>query len=425
MNTLLIRRFSTAAKKESLVIIGTGWAGFKLLKAVDHRKYDITVISPRNHFVFTPLLTGTAVGTLEFRCVTEPVRSLGTDFKYYEAFAKAIDINQKTLQCENKINKDIFNVAYDKLIISCGAQTNTFNTPGVTEHALFLKEVQDARKIRNKILDCFELAAEPEIDDEKKRAILHFAVVGGGPTGVELSSEIHDFIKKDIHRLYPQLYPFVTLTVYNSREVILNSFDKKLSDYAMKKFAKDNIEVRTSVRVKEVKEDGIILSDGSEVKAGLVIWAAGLMPNEFIKGLSFPKTKSSRLLTDDYLRVLQENEEPYQDIYALGDCAAIKENTLPQTAQVAEQEANYLAKSLNASAGSSVGFKYKYRGTMAYIGDWKGVIDPPGPWKESGYLAWLIWRSAYFTMTVSLKNKILIPTYWFVTWIFGRDTSRF
>jgi len=432
MHRVLVRGFSTfakTAKKENLVVIGTGWGGYKFLQDISADYYDITIISPRNHFVFTPLLASTSVGTLEFRCISEPIRALKKKEQYYEAFAKEIDTEKKSILVESAIQNHTFHVPFDKLVIACGAVPNTFNTPGVKEHAYFLKEVTDARKIRQRIIDCFEMASEPGVSEEDQKGILHFAVVGGGPTGIELSAEIHDFIVNDMSRLYPHLKTIPKLTVYDVADRILGSFDSKLADYCTKKFKRDGTEIKTGTKIKEVKPDRIILGDGSEIKVGMVVWATGLSPNEFIKKLTFAKDKTQRLLTDGLLHVLNENKEPLKDIYALGDCGVIENYNLPQTAQVASQKAHYLSKVFNKHSVSPnyspSPFVYKHRGAMAYVGDWKALIDSPTQFKGSGRFAWVIWRSSYLTMTVSWKNKILIPAYWFLTWAFGRDTSRF
>lgn len=423
MFTPIIRRFSTS--KQSVVIIGSGWGGFKVLQNLDPTKYDITVVSPRNHFVFTPLLASTAVGTLEFRCIAEPVRHKKRSAKYFEAYARKIDIEKKVLHCENALKKGDFSLKYDKLIIACGAISNTFGTPGVYENAFFLKEVADARNIRHRVIDNFELAAEPDTPEEDKKALLHFAVVGGGPTGIELSAELHDFIEHDVSKLYPHLKPYTKITVFDVAEKILGSFDARLGAYATKKFKRDGIQLRTGTKIQEVKENKLILADQSEVPVGMVVWATGLTENPFIKSLPFVKDKSKRLMTDQFLRVRLESFETVKDIYALGDCANIENYNLPQTAQVANQKANYLAKEMNKAADLPKPFTYYHKGAMAYVGDWRALVDTPTKIKGGGITAWLFWRSSYFTMTVSWKNKVLIPAYWFLTWLSGRDISRF
>lgn len=420
----IIRTFSTN-NKESVVIIGTGWGGFRLLQHLDKKKYDVTVVSPRNHFVFTPLLASSAVGTIEYRCIAAPVRDFKDSATYYEGYAREIDTQKKILHCDKPSAQGKFSLKYDKLVIACGAAPNTFGTPGVYENAFFLKEIADARNIRYRVIDRFELASDPCTSEEEKAALLHFAVVGGGPTGIELSAELHDFLKYDVAKLYPKLKPYAKLSVYDVAEKILGSFDSRLREYATKKFWRDGTEIKTGTKIQEVKKDRLVLADKSEIRVGMVVWATGLTANPFITSLPFFKDKSKRLLVDQFLHVLEgENHETVKDVYALGDCATIEHYNLPQTAQVANQQANYLAKELNKYANSPAPFTYHHKGAMAYVGDYKAVLDTKEV-KGRGITAWIFWRSANWTMTVSWKNKILIRMYWTITWLFGRDTSRF
>jgi NADH dehydrogenase FAD-containing subunit len=241
----------TLSKSQGRVIIlGSGWAGFRLLRELDKKNYEVSVVSPRNHFVFTPLLASTSVGTLEFRCITEPVRTYSRETNFYQAFCDKIDVNNQVIHCTSNIDadpskKEEFTLDYDKLIISVGACTKTFGIPGVEKYACFLKEVNDARKIRKRLIDCFEYASQPGINDKEKEERLHFVVVGGGPTGVEFSAELYDFISDDLSRLYPDLMKKTRMTLYDVAPTILGAFDSHLSDYASKKFSRKGIQIKT------------------------------------------------------------------------------------------------------------------------------------------------------------------------------------
>jgi NADH dehydrogenase FAD-containing subunit len=474
-----IRYITSLGKVQGrIVIIGSGWAGFKLLETLDQNNYDIVVISPRNYFLFTPLLASTCVGTLEFRAIMEPIRRQqrkGSVIKYYEAFVAGINIHKKTISCqsvfETPLHKDQlvgevgesiknigrFELSYDHAVIACGAVTNTFNIPGVLEHAWFLKDINDARRIRYRILECFERASQLGISEEEQKHWLNFVIVGGGPTGIEFSAELHDFITEDLMKIYPNLADKIQMTLIDVAPKILSTFDLSLSDYTTKKFARKGIQIRTGTKVTEVKTCAInsnqdignitlILQDGSRVICGLLVWATGLSPNPLLQSLpsDIPKcTRSGRLITDGYFRVLSSNEKypsearyqlnPSLGLYAIGDCSTVLDNDLPCTAQVAKQKAKYLGKLLNDHVNlvpidSHKPFSYKDAGSMAYIGQWRAIaglsLNKEKKWNESGILAWLLWRSAYFTMSVSWRNKVLIPTYWLLTWIMGRDISH-
>lgn len=428
-----IRPITSLGKSQGrLVILGSGWAGFKLLRGIDTRQYEVIVVSPRNYFVFTPLLAGTAVGTLEFRCVVEPVRNFTQQIQFYQAYADSIDFEKKEIKCTSNLEdtKEQFSLGFDKLVIAPGAQSNTFGIQGVNENAFFLKDIADAKKIRRRVIECFEHASQPYATEQEQIQLLHFQIVGGGPTGIELAAELHDFIMEDLSKLYPALMPKVQMTVYDVAKRILGSFDQSLADYAQKRFMRRGIKIRTGTRVAEVDKGKIVLADGSEVPYGMLVWATGLTQIPLIQSLdsALSKDKSKRIVTDDCLRVFDKAGNVMDNVYALGDCATIKEHDLPATAQVANQKAVYLYKQLNKKAHNPdyqpQPFTYVHRGAMAYVGGWRAVVDFSEEVKNKGPFAWFFWRSAYLTYSVSWKNKMLIPMYWLLTFMFGRSYVR-
>ena len=405
-------------------MVGSGWGGFEFIRRLPRRhSYDITVVSPRNYFVFTPLLASTCVGTLEYRAIVESIRTV-REAHFFHAFARDIDFDKQHLLCTAKDDETHTHVLeYDRLVIACGAITNTFGVPGVSTHAYFLKDIEDARRIRKRVIDCFDRATEDE-----NYALVNIAVVGGGPTGVELSAELHDLITQDLAYYYPKIAPFAKITIYDVAPRILGAFDAKLAAYAAQKFHREGIRVETGIGVKAVSKDSITLSDDRVVDVGMTVWATGLATNALIKGLRVDKFKL-RLLANDKLQVLR-NGEPLKNVYAIGDCSSIADNDLPCTAQVAKQEAQYLATGTNIlqrsvfakeSFENAPPFRYRYFGSMAYIGDWRAIVDFRVTKRHSlnrgGRLAWIFWRSAYFSMAISVKNKILIPIYWYTVHI--------
>ncbi|KAI9686300.1 MAG: hypothetical protein M1820_010664 [Bogoriella megaspora] len=434
--------------RERVIVLGSGWAGYNAARKLDPKKFQAVVVSPRSYFVFTPLLASTAVGTLEFRTALEPVRSRRTRVSFFQGWADGVDFNKKEITIEEAVDDphqglalttdrhadespeerrqeklierkkgQLFNMKYDKLIIAVGCYSQTFNTPGVKENALFLKDVGDARKIRKRLLACFETAALPTTTEEMKRQLLRFVVVGGGPTGIEFSAEMHDIIKEDLAKLYPDLMPFYSITVYDVAKRVLSMFDQKLAKYAMDTFRREGISIKTSHHVQElrrgfpnqardrdirdplncytlkVKEDG-------EMGTGMVVWSTGLMMNPFVEHalsrvqpfpslhMQYDKTqvdgskhvrwlvrkdpKTGSILTDDRLRLTLEPEGSDEDkpkgilddVFAVGDCAILEGTAYPATAQVASQKAEWLAKRLNKGDLDTQGFKWNNLGVM-------------------------------------------------------------
>ncbi|KAF8651515.1 hypothetical protein AX16_004711 [Volvariella volvacea WC 439] len=453
--------FSAARYKQRLVILGSGWGGYEVLRGVNKKEWDVTVVSPNNYFNFTPLLASCSVGTLEFRCAVEPVRRYSPEITAYQAWCDHIDFKRKRLQCMPATPRTAFEEApvsgsagpdvptpfpnsgkpfwlnYDKLVIAVGAYSQTFGIPGVKEHAHFLKDVKDARAIRHRILECLEQANQPTMSDIDARNLLNFCIVGGGPTGVEFGAELFDFIHTDVQKHYPHLARLCKITIYDVAPSILGSFDQNLVKYTEKTLSREGIRILTSHHVERVEAGKMYVREIGEVPFGLLVWSTGLAPNPLIQSITNVQkdSKTSSLITNDHLNVIMEDGNPNPDVWAIGDAARIDTVPLPATAQVANQKARYMAKKLNAIASDKdtpKPFEFRNFGSLAYVGDWKAIYDPqvsdPNASilnKESGRLAWLLWRSAYFTMTLSVRNKILVPMYWFLNWIFGRDLTKF
>ncbi|KAF5365327.1 hypothetical protein D9758_005414 [Tetrapyrgos nigripes] len=456
-----VRNFSSSSRREQqrLVILGSGWGGYEILRKVDKKRWNVTMISPNNYFNFTPLLAGCSTGTLEFRCAVEPVRRFAPSVTAYQAWCDSIDFKNKVLRCmpatppypyaspsdtfndKTRVIRrpgtdEPFTVRYDKLVIAVGCYSQTFNIPGVKEHAHFLKDIRDARAIRNRIYECLEQANQPILSDIERRGLLNFCVVGGGPTGVEFAAELHDLLHAEIAKHYPNLARLSKINLYDVAPSILGMFDKELIKYTENTFKRDGISILTSHHVEKVEAGKLFVKEQGEVPFGLLVWSTGLAANPLITSITeLKKDKSARsIITDAHLNALRADGTPDPDVWAIGDASMVDGSMLPATAQVANQKAKYLGKKLNKivkDQDPKEPFEFHNQGSLAYIGDWKAIYEGPEgregkPFsQEYGRLAWLLWRSAYFTMTLSVKNKVLVPFYWFLTWIFGRDITRF
>ena len=367
-------------------------------------------------------------------------------------WAEGVDLANKSLLIESAVEgaeSAKFSVPYDKLVVAVGCYAQTFNIPGVQEHAFFLKDVGDARRIRRRVLQRFEEANLPSCSSERQRELLHFAVVGGGPTGIEFAAELHDLLQDDLVKIYPKLVKEAAkITVFDVAPGILGMFDTKLQEYAQGVFARQGICIQTSHHVLEVLPDAMVTEEEGRVPVGAVVWSTGLATNPFVKGAlgkvfklypDDPKAmeweiiktpKSGQIGVDTHLRILaaptgSERPTPLEDLFALGDCCSIRHQVLPATAQVANQQAHWLAKALNkaasttaaapqkplANVGTQTQFKFRSLGIMAYLGGWRAITQSGGV-DVKGRMAWLLWRTAYLTKSVSWRNKLLILTYW-------------
>ncbi|KAI6705010.1 hypothetical protein NL676_007972 [Syzygium grande] len=438
-------------EKPRVVVLGTGWAACRFMKGLDVNMYDIVCISPRNHMVFTPLLPSTCVGTLEFRSVAEPVNRIqpalaATPNSYfYLASCNGVDTDKHEVYCETVGNSGLpqepyqFKVAYDKLVIAAGAEPLTFGIKGVKEHAYFLREVNHAQEIRKKLLLNLMLSENPGISEEERKRLLHCVVIGGGPTGVEFSGELSDFIMKDVHESFPHVKDYIKVTLIEANE-ILSSFDVGLRQYAINHLTRSGVHLKRGV-VKEVHAKKIVLNDGTDVPYGLLVWSTGVGPSEFIKSLNLPKSPGGRIGVDEWMRV-----PSVEDVFALGDCAGFLEQTgrpvLPALAQVAEREGKFLEELFRRIGKQNGGkafcskdiplgdpFVYKHLGSMASVGRYKALVDlrqskDANGISHAGFVSWLVWRSAYLTRVVSWRNRFYVAVNWTTTMVFGRDNSR-
>jgi len=418
----VMNRSTKAGTREKVVILGTGWSSFRMLQTLSD-EYKIVVVSPRNHFLFTPLLASTTVGTLEFRSIVEPLRQnkIMDHVKYYQGECVGFDPERNVITCKDVYCDDRFEVTYDKLVIGVGARNNTFGIPGVQENAFFLKELRHARAIRRHLLQQFEHSAMPTMNEAKRKHALSCVIVGGGPTGVEFAAELCDFLWKDLPNAYPEIdAKDVKVTLVEAGPKILSAFNDRLINKALKALRDRGADVRVDSRVKQVAKDYIELECGDKLPYGTLVWSTGVGPHDVIAKAPF-KTDHHRIVTDQHLRVLG-----HDNIWAFGDCASPEGTLLSATAQVAQQQGKYLAKSFNLMAeGKPIPkFKFNFLGMMANLGDHKSILQSQKV-ELSGLASWVAWRAAYFTRLGSLVNKVQVPYDWLKTAIFGRDVTIF
>ncbi|ODV87916.1 hypothetical protein CANARDRAFT_26093 [[Candida] arabinofermentans NRRL YB-2248] len=473
---------TAGATKKDLVILGSGWGSASMLKSLDTSLYNVTVVSPRNYFLFTPLLPSAPTGTIEPKSIVEPIRAIAKrtpgEVTFMEADATDIDVTKSTVTVKqasteisgvskqdsgSSLTTDSFtkDLKYDYLVVGVGAQPTTFGIPGVAEHACFLKELPDSYQVKRKMLDCIEKAALYPKGSEERKRLLSFVVVGGGPTGVEFAGELQDYIDEDLHRWMPEIAEDVQVTLVEALPNVLNAFSKKLWSYAHQVFEETNIHLALSTAVKNVTPTTVFaqskLADGTtkdlEIPYGMLVWATGNAPRDFTK-LMFKKiaeqnTARRGLLVDENLKV-----NGTENVFAIGDCAFTGH---PPTGQVAHQEGDYvseylkqkaalddlnheLSKASNSDESSKVQtridslksqikpFNYAHMGALSYVGAEKAVADLVwGKFSSTstgGTFTYLIWRASYIAMCISARQKALVAFDWLKITIFGRDTSK-
>ncbi|KAJ1822937.1 hypothetical protein LPJ56_000481 [Coemansia sp. RSA 2599] len=320
--------------RERLVILGSGWGAVSILKTIDKDAYDVTVVSPNNYFIFTPLLPSVTVGTVEFRSVLEPIRRIIKRIRgsYIEAAAVDIDFEKKYVLVEKPGEGRVW-VPYDRLVVGVGAQSITHGAKGL-EYCHKLKTITDARSMRQHIMANFEKAALPTTPADEKQRLLTFVVCGGGPTGCEFAAELYDFLAEDLkHYFSKTIQDMVQVVIVQSQDHILNMMDSVISEFAESEFGRRNITVLTNSRVQQITEKSLIYTtkhadgtvDQHEIPQGFVLWSTGISLTPFTRLLcdKLPETQKNRhaITVDCRLRVKGIDDG---SVYALGDCATVE-----------------------------------------------------------------------------------------------------
>lgn len=410
-----------SGERRRLVVLGSGFGGYSLLLRLPRELYDVTLISPRNYFLFLPLLPSAVSGTVELRSIVEPVRRRLRHVRFLEAAAQSVDWERKTVRALGAVDATPFEVPYDDLVIAVGGRPRDYGVPGVSSYALRAASLEDARDVRRAILSQFARAGIPGLQVDEIQRLLTFVVVGGGPTGVEVAAEIHDLLRAELRRAFPDLAPRARIVLLEGGRRVLSQYRQALAGYAERHFRREGIEVRTETAVAAIGAREIALRGGGTLPYGVVVWATGNGPTAFLEHLEGAPKEGGRLAVDDRLRV-----RGLDGVWALGDCAACGSPPLPATARVAQTQGKYLARALRDRArGREPGpFRFRPVGMLAYVGGGRALADLPGA-QWSGRAAWFFWRSVYLTKLVSLPNKAKVLFDWIKAALFGRDISRF
>ncbi|QHS75169.1 NADH-ubiquinone reductase (H(+)-translocating) NDI1 [Saccharomyces paradoxus] len=456
--------------KPNVLILGSGWGAISFLKHIDTKKYNVSIISPRSYFLFTPLLPSAPVGTVDEKSIIEPIVNFALKKKgnvtYYEAEATSINPDRNTVtikslsavsqlyQPENHLGlhqAEPAEIKYDYLISAVGAEPNTFGIPGVTDYGHFLKEIPNSLEIRRTFAANLEKAnLLPKGDRERKR-LLSIVVVGGGPTGVEAAGELQDYVHQDLRKFLPALAEEVQIHLVEALPIVLNMFEKKLSSYAQSHLENTSIKVHLRTAVAKVEEKQLLAKTKHEdgkvteetIPYGTLIWATGNKARPVITDLfnKIPEQNSSKrgLAVNNFLQVKGSN-----NIFAIGDNAFAG---LPPTAQVAHQEAEYLAKNFDKMAqiphfqqnlssrkdkidllfeeNNFKPFKYNDLGALAYLGSERAIATIRSGkrtfYTGGGLMTFYLWRILYLSMILSARSRLKVFFDWIKLAFFKRD----
>jgi len=404
---------------KKVVIVGAGFGGLTTAKYLAKQDFDITIIDKTNHHVFQPLLYQVATTALSPADISTTIRSVFSDYKNVKVLLGEVNSIEKE---NNKVEFNGSEIEFDYLIIATGSRHSYFGKDEWEKYAPGLKTINDALKIREKILLSLE-AAEKGTDPEKKQMYLNFVIIGGGPTGVELAGAISEIVNKNVLPDFRNVDASMTkVYLIEALPKILSTYPDNLSDHARQDLEDLQVDVILNEKVTDVNENGVKVGDRF-IESSNVLWAAGNQVSQLIKTLGTETDKSGRAIVNDDLS-LKENE----NIFIIGDAAAVKDdngNYLAAIAPVAIQQGRYVANIIvkNLLGKSRKKFKYNDRGTLATIGKAKAVGMVKG-FKLSGTVAWLAWSFIHILFLIGFRNRLRVMLEWIWYYITNRPGIR-
>jgi NADH dehydrogenase len=392
-----------------VVVIGAGFGGVEVARALGRANIPVTLIDRRNHHLFQPLLYQVATAALSPADIAEPIRKMLRRCPSVEVVfgeATGIDLKARSVALANG---DTF--PYDVLVLATGATHSYFGHDDWEAFAPGLKNIEDARTIRSRLLLAFE-RAETSRDPAEQKRLMTIAVIGGGPTGVELAGSIAELARyalaADFHRIHAET---TTVLLLEAGPRILAAFPERLAAYAQRKLEKLGVTVRTNCTVERIA-DGSIVAGGEEIAAGFAIWAAGVRASPLGKLLGIETDRAGRIRVNPDLSV-----PGVENVYVLGDLALAPDKDgkpQPGLAQVAKQEGQYLGRALVRKilhGETAKPFVFHNRGNTAIIGRHAAVFD--FGWAQmKGWFAWCLWALIHVYLLVGFEHRLLVATQW-------------
>jgi NADH dehydrogenase len=432
------RNWREPAQPVRVVIVGGGFAGLDAAMGLDavlgwSHKLELTVIDRKNYFLFPPLLPSVAVGAIETRQVTYPFRRVfeATNIRFKKETVEQIDVEGGKIISRVDVDADaehgVLRVRHDEtpfdyLVLAPGSTTQTFNMPGA-EHAFFMRELGDAIALRNHIIDCFETAAR-ETDQELTRKMLRFVVIGAGPTGVEVASEVRDLIDKVLLPRYPEVdASLVDVVLIDSGDRVLNGWHAAVAGTAEIQLAKLGVRVLHQGRVSEIGTDWVRLKDGTQLDTRTACWCAGVAASPLLARTGLTLDRAGRVAVGPDCRV-----PGHEKVFVLGDAATFPGKDgrpLPPLGQVAFQQGAQTGKNLvRLLRGEATRpFRYFDFGQLVSVGHQFAAIRLLGV-RLSGFVAWFVWRTLYLSKLVGFGNKLRVVLDWSLDLFVERSSSQ-
>ncbi|CAN5507982.1 hypothetical protein BH18THE2_BH18THE2_27160 [soil metagenome] len=439
-----------------ILILGGGFAGIEALNRLqrtfqDDVSVDITLVSRDNFFLFTPMLPEVSSGSIETRHIVTPIRTFCKRARFIEANVKSIDLKHKRVTVSHNIGRETEPVdqrehvlGYDYLTIALGGETNFFGNMEIAKHSFTMKTVGDAMLLRDHVINMLEQADVEHEDEELKKRLMAFVVVGGGFSGVETVGELNDFIRESVRDYYHNLEENdAKIVLINSGDRLLPEVPDELAEFTLQKLRANGIEVKLNTRVSGASSNNVVLNNGSAISSHTLIWAGGVKPDPLVTKMDDceHEQKSGKVISNSNLEL-----KGWNNVFALGDCAYITDpNTgrpCPPTAQHAIRQARVASENIildirqgispsssskssedTSTKESAQRFDYQTKGIIALIGKRNGVGVVFG-YKVHGILAWWLWRMYYLGNLPSMEKRFRVMIDWIIDILFKRDVTR-
>jgi NADH dehydrogenase len=416
------RKLHIGARK--LLILGSGFAGTYVLRTLvpslnRNENVETTMVSDENFFLFAPLLHEVAMGRIETRHIAYPIRRLHLRdrFRFLQGTVQQIDLVRR------KVVTTAGPLEYDYLVLALGSVPDLSELTAASAIVFTLNSLHDSMRIRNHIIEVFEQALV-ESDQEKRKQLLTFVVSGGGYKGVQLITELRDFIRSTMLKIYRPLNPEdIRLILVEADHKVVAELHTKFGAYIMKQLNKMGIEIKQSSRITGVWEDHVEINGSEHVRTSTLLWVAGVAANRQIAQLDVEKDSMGRVLVDAYLNVPK-----FPGVFAAGDCAHFKDplsnRPIPPRAYTAVRQAETIARNILADirGGEAKPYHYGRIPQMVSLGASCAVVRFRH-WQLYGYPARLVWLAAYALLIAGWYNRIRVLMDWLLSSIFGRDTT--
>jgi len=405
-----------------IVVLGGGFAGIEAIRVLERRledraDVDILLISDRNYLLFTPLLPQVASSMVEPRHIVQPVRDIrgSRRFRFRRDTVTDIDF------ADRRVTMAEGTESYDRLVIAMGSVVPSFGVPGVEEHALGYKWLEDGLLLRDNILDAAE-HADHEADPAVRRRMLTVCVVGGGYTGVELIAELQDFFHSYIVPRYRGIEADdYRLLLVEAGEEILRGVHPTLAEKARRNLSREGIEIRTRTRVTRVLPDAIEVAGGEQVPVGMTVWAAGVTGHPVLAHVAAERDRLGRLITRSTMQL-----KAHPDVYGAGDAVAIEDDAAASIPIIpaALAQARLAAENIVAELeGRPLGtIQFAPQGMLVSLGERDAVVEVLGL-RFSGYAAWLFWNALHLLKLVGFRKQLQVALDWGMAQFFPRDST--